>query len=241
MRRMGRKNPRALAERVIEAAEASLARAHMVSPLDVFLRIGWVQDSTIQRWRQGQIDCLEGAMQTSAARIAEALTVLESWASGRGLRPRVTDYIARTPRREALHFGRSREARLEERYRTHWISPELTEKQQSRIAAKASLPPELVVIRLLNDEWKCHRCGGSGDFLIMQNEGPSCLACAGLGDLEYLPAGDALLTRRAKAASARGAVVVRFSRTRGRYERLGLLVEPQALADAEREAASRRK
>ena len=55
------------------------------------------------------------------------------------------------------------------------------------------------------------------------------------GDLEFLSAGDALLTRRTKAKSARYAVVVRFSRTRRRYERQGLLVEPQALAKAERE------
>jgi hypothetical protein len=32
-------------------------------------------------------------------------------------------------------------------------------------------------------------------------------------------------------------VVVRFSKTRGRYERQGLLVEPQALHAAEREIA----
>jgi hypothetical protein len=50
----------------------------------------------------------------------------------------------------------------------------------------------------------------------------------------YLPAGDALLTRRAKAKSTRYVVVVRFSRTRRRYERQGLLVEPRALADAQR-------
>jgi hypothetical protein len=44
-----------------------------------------------------------------------------------------------------------------------------------------------------------------------------------------------LLTRRAKAKSARSAVVVRFSRRRRRYERQGLLVEPAALAEVERE------
>jgi hypothetical protein len=43
-----------------------------------------------------------------------------------------------------------------------------------------------------------------------------------------------LLTRRAKARSARHAVVVRFSRSRRRYERQGLLVERQALAEAQR-------
>jgi len=67
---------------------------------------------------------------------------------------------------------------------------------------------------------------------MMDNEGPSCLQCAGLGDLEFLPAGDALLTRRVKAQSPRFAVVVRFSRTRRAYERQGLLVEPRALAEA---------
>jgi len=61
------------------------------------------------------------------------------------------------------------------------------------------------------------------------------LRCVGLDDLEFLPAGDALATRRAKAKSARSAVVVRFSRSRRRYERQGLLVEPQALTDAERD------
>ena len=69
---------------------------------------------------------------------------------------------------------------------------------------------------------------------MMEDPGPACLRCVGLDDLEYLPAGDALLTRRAKAESARYAVVVRFSRARGRYERQGLLVEPRALADAQR-------
>ena len=58
-----------------------------------------------------------------------------------------------------------------------------------------------------------------------------------LDDLEFLSAGDALLTRRVKAKSARHAVVVRFSKSRRRYERQGLLVEPQALREAQREFA----
>jgi hypothetical protein len=46
-----------------------------------------------------------------------------------------------------------------------------------------------------------------------------------------------LLTRRVKAKSARHAVVVRFSKSRRRYERQGLLVEPQALTEAQHELA----
>jgi hypothetical protein len=97
------------------------------------------------------------------------------------------------------------------------------------------------VIEPLHAEWTCHRCGGSGVWLIMENGGPACLGCVGLADLEFLPAGDALHTRRATARSARHAVVVRFSKTRKRYERQGLLVEPQAWREAQREIEGERR
>src|SRR5579863_1703348 len=58
---------------------------------------------------------------------------------------------------------------------------------------------------------------------------------ARLDDLEFLPSGDTALTRRATKYSGRVAVVVRFSRSRGRYERQGVLVETAGLEKAERE------
>jgi hypothetical protein len=58
-----------------------------------------------------------------------------------------------------------------------------------------------------------------------------------MADLEYLERGDAAVTRRATKYSRRTAVVVRFSRSRGRYERQGILVEPEALAQAEQKSA----
>ncbi len=53
-----------------------------------------------------------------------------------------------------------------------------------------------------------------------------------------LPAGDAALTRRSAKYSERTAVVVRFSRSRGRYERQGVLVEKPALEKAEQECVA---
>jgi hypothetical protein len=67
----------------------------------------------------------------------------------------------------------------------------------------------------------------------MENDAPLCLECADLDNLVFLPAGDAALTRRAKKESGLAAVVVRFSRSRRRYERQGVLVEEEALARAE--------
>jgi hypothetical protein len=167
------------------------------------------------------------------------MELFHSWVKTKGLLASAAEYVARTLQRQPLRFSRRGDAGRENSYRTHWISPELSERRRERLKEKASQPPELVVIQPLNREWACHRCGGTGDLLMMEPPGPVCLRCAGLADLEFVPAGDALLTRRAKAKSARFAVVVRFSRARGRYERRGLLVEGPALAEAEREVAER--
>lgn len=229
---MSRKNRVPLSERVAKAAEAALGARHVLCAIDLLVGIGWLDPSAVERWRRGQIDCLEEVVQVDPPRIAEAMRLFRSWTTARGLFASTTAYVARTPQRQTLRFSRSGNPAIEEAYRTHWVSPELSEKKRERVVEKASQAPELVVVQPLHAGWICHRCGGTGDLLMMETPGPACLRCVGLDDLKYLPAGDALLTRRAKAKSIRYAVVVRFSRTRRRYERLGLLVEPQALADA---------
>lgn len=239
-RAMNRKNQAALADRVARAADAALAAQGYASPIDVLVGIGWVDAGSVERWRRGQIDCLESVIQTNLKRISEAMRLFRAWAAERGLYASPTQYVARTPERQRLRFSHSGNSGIEGLYRTHWVSPELSEKKRERLAEKAGREPELVVIQPLNAEWRCHRCGGTGDLLIMENPGPACLRCLGLDDLEFLPAGDALLTRRVKAKSERYAAVVRFSRSRRRYERRGLLVEPEALAAAEREVETRR-
>ncbi len=95
-------------------------------------------------------------------------------------------------------------------------------------------PSELVVVQPVRD-WSCAECQGTGDLLIMDDKGPLCLTCADLDHLVFLPSGDAALTRRAKKASRLSAVVVRWSRTRKRYERQGVLVEEPALELAEQQ------
>lgn len=83
--------------------------------------------------------------------------------------------------------------------------------------------------------WACHSCGGTGELLVMEDPGPLCLSCAAMDHLVFLASGDAALTRRARRVSGLSAVVVRFSRARGRYERQGILVEEAALEQAEAE------
>jgi len=102
-------------------------------------------------------------------------------------------------------------------------------------AAKAPERDEIVVFWIVRDS-ACAECGdelGKGRFLRMEAERPLCLACADLDHLVFLGRGDAALTRRASRYSTLRAVVVRFSGSRKRYERQGVLVEEGALARAE--------
>ena len=232
---MSRKDRPPLADRIARAADAALAAQGHVSPIDVFEGIGWLYPTAAKEWRQGRIECIEEVMQVDPARIADAIHMLRSWAIEKELLRSEIDYVARTPQRQTLRFTRSGNAEVERLFHTHWISPTLSERRRERLVEKASRPPELVVVMPLNQDWACHRCGTGDGWLVMENAGPACLRCVGLDDLAFLGAGDALLTRRARAKSARQAVVVRFSRTRKRYERQGLLLEPQALAEARRE------
>jgi len=92
----------------------------------------------------------------------------------------------------------------------------------------------LVVFMPLN-VFTCSDCAGSGDLLVREDDRTLCLSCADLDHLVFLGAGDAALTRRARRGSTLSAVVVRFSRSRQRYERQGVLVEPEALESAEQQ------
>jgi hypothetical protein len=108
--------------------------------------------------------------------------------------------------------------------------------RENEIAASAAAK-ELVVFSILSES-RCEECNKElykGSFLFMEAGRPLCLSCADLEPLTYLPRGNAALTRRAKKYSPLSAVVVRFSRSRGRYERQGILIAEAALEQAEQE------
>jgi hypothetical protein len=105
------------------------------------------------------------------------------------------------------------------------------------VAKPQSRPSDLVVVLPLK-KWTCTSCGGTGGLLKMEDGGPLCVHCADLGHLVFLPSGDAALSRRAKRISGLSAVVVRWSRTRKRYERQGILAEAEAIERAEQECLS---
>jgi len=98
---------------------------------------------------------------------------------------------------------------------------------------------EEIKVFISNRNSHCGECDqdlGKKAWITLEREkGALCLACPDLDELVFLPAGDAALTRRSKKYSHLSAVVLKFSKARGRYERQGLLVEEAALEQAEAE------
>jgi hypothetical protein len=223
-----------LDQRVFRAAEEVLARNRYVTAIDVLVGLGWLPPARVDEWRQGRVPYLEAAANANLSKISTAMKTFRRWAEDNGLKPSETAYVARTRDRRPLQFSKGGDPGIERAYRTHWISPELSENKRQRLAERQSRPPDLVVMSPLS-AWTCSACGATGDLLMMEDPGPVCLHCADMDHLVFLPAGDAALTRRAKKESLLSAVVMRFSRTRKRHERQGILVEEPALADAERQ------
>ena len=227
-----------LQERVVRAAEAALAHHQYVSSIDVLVGMGLLAPTHVQLWRKGRLDFLERSIQGNLSKISKSMSLFHQWAVEKGLRPSETSYVRSTRSGKTdLQFSKSADPAVEKRYRTHYVSPTLSERKQERLTQKLSRPNNPVVFEILRDS-ACSECGAElpqGSFLVMEAEQPLCLPCARLDELEFLRAGDTALTRRSTRSSERSAVVVRFSRSRGHYERQGVLVEKSALKRAEQE------
>jgi len=99
-----------------------------------------------------------------------------------------------------------------------------------------------ILVFISNRDSTCGECGENlgrkAWITLREDKGAVCLACADLEHLVFLPAGDAALTTRSRKYSKLSAVVLKWSKSRNRYERQGLLVETEALEKAEAECLS---
>jgi hypothetical protein len=213
-------------------AEAALTETKSVSPVDVFCGIGWLAPANVDAWRQARMATLDQVMPVTPDRLAEVLGELSAWGQARELVPTEIRYLAASRDRRPLRFTTAGDPATEKACRTHWTSPELSQARRSKLTERQSRAPDLVVVEPVK-EFTCAECGDTGPYLIMEDSRPLCLTCTDMDHLVFVRAGNAALSRRAKAASGLSAVVVRWSRTRRRYERQGILVEEAARESAE--------
>jgi hypothetical protein len=166
-------NRKGIEQRVVRAAEAALAQRKFVTAIDVLVGVGWLEPRRVDEWRQGRVPYLEAAVIANLGKISTAMKLLRLWAQARGLQPSETAYVARSRGRQQLRFSKSGDPGIERAYRTHWVSPELSERKRERLAERQSRPPDLVVVSPVKD-WTCSLCGGR-ERRPVDHGGPSSL------------------------------------------------------------------
>jgi hypothetical protein len=231
-------------ERVRAAAEGALAEGGSVGPLELFQYMQLLQSFHVESWRQGDehYRALEPSIQVGPAKLARTLRYFEEWVNERGLVPVEAPYTRRTLGGiEPLQVTADGAPAREKFFRTRYAPAGLSDKKAKQLSNKLAKAPDLVVFQKVSEEGNCSECGAElsqGSLLFMEKGQPLCLSCADLDYLTFLPAGDMALSRRARKHSPLSAVVVRFNRSRRRYERQGLLISAAALAQAEAECTA---
>ncbi|MCX7420465.1 MAG: DUF2293 domain-containing protein [Planctomycetia bacterium] len=228
-----------LRERVLIAAEKVLKRNGSVGPLELVQELDFLQWRYFEDWRKGlKLDSpIESRIQCGTEKLADTYRLFAEWVTEKGLKTIEAEYSRRTVNGvEALPLTTDNNTERETFYRTHYAPAELSEKKSERLQQKLTKAPDLVVFVTTSDDAKCSECDDEimpGEFLFLEGHMPLCVRCADLDRLVFLPSGDTAMTRRAKKHSPLSAVVMKFNRSRKRYERQGLLVTNAALAQAE--------
>lgn len=225
--------------KVPEIGQAALQVKGYVTSIDILLGLGYLSATHLKEWRFGKIATLETAVQANLNKISFAMKLLRKWATATGLKPSYTAYVMHGKKgtRQTLQFSKSGDPAIEKNYCTHYISPELSQKKLYEIAKKHEKAPEHAVFITVSDTTcsKCLKQVSKGAFLDKEGDQVYCMNCSEYGEMVFLPSGDQLLTRRAKKYSSQSCIVLKFSRTRGRYERQGALVEEEALKKAQQD------
>jgi hypothetical protein len=207
-------------------------------------QIAFLAPPHVESWRRGHpdYDTLEQYIQCGAEKYRKTFAYFDEWVRERGLVPVEAEYRGSGTRGAVpLQVTVDGNPERERFFRVHYAPADLSERKAERLREKLTKAPDLVVYMLVSPDASCSECQAEilqGELLFMERGQPLCLACADLDHLEFLPAGDAAVTRRARKYSSLSAVVFRFSRARNHYERQGLLVTREAIARAEEECAA---
>jgi len=90
-----------------------------------------------------------------------------------------------------------------------------------------------IYVYISRNQARCIQCSReikAGDRVACDQDNPSCLCCAGLDDLQFLPTGNVSVTGLAMGFTGRKIIVLR--ERRGLMKRLGILAPAEAIQKA---------
>jgi len=136
---MNSANQAALTRRIAVVAQQALAARQIVTPVEVLVGVGWLPADQVEAWRRGRVPYLERVAGVNLAKLSTALRLLAGWANSNQLTPGETVYVAWTRDRHRLRFTKTGDPNIERAWRTHWISPALSEAKRAARRTPASL------------------------------------------------------------------------------------------------------
>lgn len=236
--------PSALQQRVFSAADEVLKRNGSVGPLELLIQMRLLENRHFEQWLHGHpaYTELESHIQGGPEKLGKTFRYFADWAAEKEFEPIEFNYSrASALGVQKLQVTRDAKDNREQFYRTHFSSADASSKERKKAERTRAKAPEINVFIQTSEGGTCAECQSAlnrGGMIFLEGTSPLCLDCADLAHLEFLPSGDAALTRRAKKHSVLSAVILEFNRRRKRYERRGLLVTSEAIAMAESECAA---
>lgn len=225
--------------KVISCCETVLKREGSVGLIDLCQQLGFLHFTQIDDWKHGKPHAtpLHLKLKVGAEKLSKVMSTLEGWALENNMSPLQVPY-ERLGRHgaEPLPILLTNDPAHDAIWRRHWVPSGLSVHKAEKLAQKLTKPQELVVFAQTVNKQFCQECSAElclGDLFAQEHDQPLCLNCADLNHLEFLPAGNATLTRRARKFSPLVAEVLRLNPRRKRYDRVGLLVAAAALEQAE--------
>ncbi len=233
-----------LRDRVIDSAEAVLERNGAVGPIELFEQMGFLSPVHVNQWKQGNPHCeaLEAHVQCGQKKRDQTFKVFFEWVAEKKLEPIEATYSSASHSgAQSLKITVDGDAEKEAFFRTQFRPANLSDAKQQRLKKKLTKTPDLVVYQITSNSSNCSECAAEifkGECIVLEKGKALCLTCADMDHLEFLPSGNATLTRRSKKLSPLSAIVLRFNRSRKRYERQGILVTSAAIDEAEEQCAA---
>lgn len=104
--------------RIVLAVSRILARKRFVTPVELFIEMGLLMPADLERWKQGQLPCLERVIRCNLTRAGRILRLLRFHAHDLNLKPSHAVY---QHRKHHLRFSRSGEHLIEEAWSRHFV------------------------------------------------------------------------------------------------------------------------
>lgn len=228
--------------RVPRAAADALEINGYVSPIELLLQMHLLQSAHLRQWEKGVFKCLYPSIQGGSQKRADIYRIFTIWVRNNDLVQ--FEATLRTSGRDQSHelqITVDANPETERFFRTYYAPADITKRKLESLKKKLNKPPDLVVFIMQRESATCHECGtklSRGNLIFQEQNDSLCLHCADLDHLEFLPSGNAAMSRRSKKYSPLSAIVIQFNRKARRYQRCGILVSASAIKKAEIECLS---